>query len=153
MQEFDEELFRTDTAALKVFNDQIIEEFRASDGKVGGVFENHGILLLTSTGAKSGKPRLTPLAYFTIDGSMVVVGSRGGAPNHPDWVHNLRAHPVAQVEVGAESFEVTVRELRGDRRAGVFGEINAIVPNFDAYQGKTTRVIPLFELRRRTASE
>ncbi|MEE6178077.1 nitroreductase family deazaflavin-dependent oxidoreductase [Mycobacterium sp. 050134] len=144
-------MFRTDTVALKVFNDQIVEEFRANDGKVGGIFEDYGMLLLTSTGAKSGKLRMTPLAYFTIDGSMVVVGSRGGAPNHPDWVHNLRANPIARVEAGAESFEVTVNELHGDRRAEVFAEIVAMSPNFGVYQSKTSRVIPLFELHRRTA--
>lgn len=150
MQEFDEELFRTDTAALKTFNDQIIDEFYANDGKVGGVFKDHQVLLLTSTGAKSGQPRLTPLAYFTINGSMAVVGSRGGAPNDPAWVHNLRAHPAARVEAGAKTFEVTAQELHGEQRDATFNEIVALAPNFRVYQSKTTRVIPVFELRRQS---
>ncbi len=150
MQEFDEDLFRTNTAALKAFNDQVIDEFRANSGKVGGVFEDFHVLLLTTTGATSGQPRLTPLSYFTINGSMVVVGSRGGAPKHPAWVNNLRANPTARVEAGTESFEVTAREVHGEQRDAIFNEIVVLVPNYGVYQNKTTRVIPVFELQRRS---
>jgi deazaflavin-dependent oxidoreductase (nitroreductase family) len=149
MQEFDDELFRTDTAALNTFNAQIIDEFRKNDGKVGGVFENFGVLLLTTTGAKSGLSRLTALAYFDVDGAMVVVGSRGGAPKDPDWVVNLRVNPAVRIEVGSESFEATAREALGAERESLFGEIVSQVPNFGVYQTKTTRVIPVFELVRR----
>jgi deazaflavin-dependent oxidoreductase (nitroreductase family) len=151
MQEFDDDLFRTDTRALKTFNAQIIEEFRANNGKVGGVFEDVGVLLLTTTGVRSGQPRLTPLVYFPLNGAMVVVGSRGGAPKHPAWVHNLRAHPAARVEAGMESFEVTAKELHGEHRDVVFNEIISLAPGFGAYQSKTNRIIPLFELNRRGA--
>ena len=150
MQEFDDELFRTDAAALKTFNDQVIDEFRTNSGKVGGVFEDFHVLLLTSTGARSGQPRLTPLNYFMINGSMVVVGSRGGAPRHPAWVNNLRKNPVAWVEAGTESFEVTAHEVHREQRDAVFNEIVALVPNYGVYQSRTTRVIPVFELRRRS---
>jgi deazaflavin-dependent oxidoreductase (nitroreductase family) len=109
------------------------------------------MLLLTSTGAKSGQPRLTPLVYFTINDTMMVVGSRGGAPNDPAWTYNLRAHPTARVEAGAETFEVTAQELYGEQRDAVFNEIVASVPNFGVYQSKTTRVIPLFELHRKSS--
>jgi deazaflavin-dependent oxidoreductase (nitroreductase family) len=149
VQEFDDERFRTDTVALKTFNEQIIREFRENDGRVGGVFENIGILLLTTTGAKSGLSRLTALAYFTIDGSMVVVGSRGGNPKDPAWVGNLRANPDVRVEMGTESYQATAREALGAERDSMFGEIVSREPKFGVYQTKTTRIIPVFELQRR----
>jgi deazaflavin-dependent oxidoreductase (nitroreductase family) len=149
VQEFDPERFRTDTVALKTFNEQIIQEFRDNDGNVGGVFEDIGVLLLTATGAKSGLPRLTALAYFIIDGAMVIVGSRGGAPKDPTWVHNLRANPQVRIEVGTESFMATAREAMGEERDSLFSEIVSRQPDFGVYQSKTTRVIPVFEIRRR----
>ncbi len=149
MQEFDDDLFRTDTKALKTFNTQIIEEFRANNGKVGGVFEGFGVLLLTTTGVRSGQPRLTPLVYFLLNGAMVVVGSRGGAPKHPAWVHNLRAHPTARVEAGTEVFEAIAEELHGEHRIAAFSEIVSLAPAFGAYQNKTSRIIPIFRLNLR----
>src|SRR5262245_26509760 len=143
MQEFDDELFRTDDAALQTFNHQIIAEFRANQGKIGGVFAEVQVLLLTTIGAKSGQPRLTPLAYFMVGGSLVVVGSRGGAPRDPGWVHNLRANPTAHVEAGTESFEVTAHEMRDGERDAVFSEIASVAPNFGAYQRRTARPIPV----------
>jgi deazaflavin-dependent oxidoreductase (nitroreductase family) len=150
MQEFDEEKFRTDTVALKAFNEQIVAEFRQNDGKVGGVFENIGVLLLTTTGAKSGLRRMTPLAYFTVDDAIVVIGSRGGAPMDPAWVHNLRTTPEVLVEVGTESFEATAREAVGEERASLFDAVVTCSPNFGVYQTKTTRIIPVFELQPRS---
>ncbi|WAJ47811.1 nitroreductase family deazaflavin-dependent oxidoreductase [Mycobacterium sp. Aquia_216] len=149
MQEFDPERFRTDTVALKTFDKQIIREFRENNGKVGGVFENIGLLLLTTTGAKSGLSRLTPLAYVTIDGAMVIVGSRGGAPKDPAWVHNLRANPHVRIEVGTESFTANALEAKGAERDSLFGDIVSKQPNFGVYQSKTTRTIPVFILQRR----
>ena len=78
---------------MKAFNKSIVDEFRANGGKVGGQFEGANLLLLTTTGAKSGQPRLAPLAYFTIDGKTIIIGSKAGADTNPDWVHNLRANP------------------------------------------------------------
>jgi deazaflavin-dependent oxidoreductase (nitroreductase family) len=98
-----------DVEAMKGFNDTILEEFRANGGKVGGPFEGANMVLLTTTGAKSGKPRLNPLVYQTVDGKMLIIGSYGGADIDPAWVHNLRA----SAEVGSESFNVTARELPG----------------------------------------
>jgi len=85
----------TDLSAesLRDFNSAIIEEFRSNGGKVGGPFAGATLLLLTTTGAKSGRPRLAPLAYLNVDGMMIVVGSKAGADSNPDWVYNLRAHP------------------------------------------------------------
>ena len=84
-----------DAETMKAFNKTIVDEFRANDGKVGGPFEGATLLLLTTTGAKSGQPRLAPPAYLTIDGKMIIIGSKAGADTNPDWVHNLRANPRA----------------------------------------------------------
>ena len=109
MREIDTEKLQNDAEARKTFNDNVVQEFRASGGMVGGPFAGD-IVLLTMTGAKSGRPRLSPLAYFTLDGKMLIVGSFGGAPKDPAWVQNLRAKPEAHVEVGTESYDVIARE-------------------------------------------
>ena len=138
----------TDKASLDAFNVSIIEEFRSNAGKVGGPFEGATLLLLTSTGAKSGEPRLNPLAYFAIDDRIVIVGSKAGSETNPHWVHNLRANPRAHIEVGTEAYDVTARELPAEDRDAVFETIVAAAPGFGEYQAKTNRVIPLFELER-----
>ena len=138
----------SDPAAFKALNDPVVEEFRANDGKVGGQFEGADLLLLTTTGAKSGEPRLTPLAYFEIDGKLIIVGSKGGYTNSPDWVHNLRANPHAHVEVGTTNYDVVARELPSAERDATYPKVVAVQPAFGDYATKTTRVIPLFELTR-----
>lgn len=136
-----------DAETIKAFNKTIVDEFRANDGKVGGQFANANLLLLTTTGAKSGQPRLAPLAYLRIDGKLIIIGSFAGADVDPAWVHNLRADPRARVEVAAESFDVIARELPPAERDEIFPEVTAAAPGFAEYQAKTTRVIPLFELQ------
>jgi deazaflavin-dependent oxidoreductase (nitroreductase family) len=136
-----------DTESIKAFNVTIADEFRANGGKVGGQFEGADLLLLTTTGAKSGQPRVSPLAYFRVDGKLIIIGSFAGADVNPAWVHNLRANPAAHVEIGSESSDVTARELPSDERDELFGRITAAAPGFADYQAKTTRVIPVFELR------
>ena len=138
----------TDTPDLNEFNAAIVEEFRANGGKVGGPFEGGTLLLLHTTGAKSGQPRLSPLAYLTIDGKMLIIGSYAGAPEDPAWVHNLRALPKAHIEVGTDAYNVDVRELPLDERNELYEKVVAVAPGFGEYQAKTTRVIPLFELTR-----
>lgn len=137
----------TDKAGLDAFNAGIIDEFRANGGKVGGPFEG-ATLLLTTTGAKSGQPRLSPLAYLTIDDTMIIVGSKAGADTNPHWVHNLRANPAAHIEVGTDAYDVVARELPDDERDATYPKVVALAPGFGDYQTKTSRVIPLFELRR-----
>jgi deazaflavin-dependent oxidoreductase (nitroreductase family) len=137
-----------DTQTINAFNTSIIDEFRANQGKVGGQFEGANLLLLTTTGAKSGQPRTSPLAYFDIDGKLIIIGSFAGAPKDPAWVHNLRANPAAHVEVGTERFDVTARELPRAERDELFDRVAAAAPGFGEYQSKTSRVIPLFELQR-----
>ncbi|OBH80130.1 deazaflavin-dependent nitroreductase [Mycobacterium mantenii] len=138
----------SDTDTINAFNQSIIDEFRTNDGKVGGQFENADLLLLHTTGAKSGEPRVSPLAYFRIDGRLIIIGSFAGSPVSPAWVHNLRANPRARVEIGTEDFDVTAHELPADDRAALFDKVTAAAPGFAEYQAKTTRVIPLFELSR-----
>ena len=138
----------TDKAQVQAFNNSIVEEFRANDGVVGGPFEGATLLLLTSTGRKSGQPRINPLAYFDVDGRIIIVGSKAGSDTNPDWVHNLRADPRARIEIGTDAYDVTGHELPAQDRDGVFARIVAQAPGFGEYQAKTSRVIPLFELSR-----
>jgi len=137
-----------DAETMKAFNKNIVDEFRANGGKVGGPFEGATLLLLTTTGAKSGQPRLAPLAYLTIDDKMIIVGSKAGADTNPDWVHNVRANPRAHVEVGSDAYDVTVRELPSEERDATYPKVVELAPGFGEYQAKTSRVIPLFELQR-----
>ena len=137
-----------DAETMKAFNKSIVDEFRANDGKVSGQFAEADLLLLTTTGAKSGQPRLAPLAYFTIDGKLIIIGSKAGADTNPDWVHNLRANSAAHVEVSNESYEVVARELPTEERDALYPKVVALAPGFGEYQANTTRVIPLFELTR-----
>ena len=137
-----------DAAYWLGINDSVVAEFRANAGKVGGDLEAFDVLLLTTTGAKSGQPRLTPLAYFTIDGKMIIVGSKAGADTNPDWVHNLRANPRAHIEVGTDAYDVTTRELSPAERDEAYPKVVALAPAFGEYEAKTSRIIPLFELQR-----
>ena len=136
-----------DNESIKAFNQSITHEFRANDGRVGGQFEGANLLLLTTMGAKSGQPRVSPLAYFRIDGKLVIIGSFAGADVNPACVHNLRAHPSAHIEVGNESSDVVARELPPAERDELFPKITAVASGFAEYQATTSRVIPVFELQ------
>ena len=128
------------------FNAQIIEEFRANHGRVGGVFENTPLLLLHHTGARSGQPRVNPLAYHRDGERYVIFASKAGAPTNPDWYHNLRAHPEVTIEVGDETIEVRVSEAHGEERERLFAAQAERAPQFAEYQRKTDRVIPVIVL-------
>lgn len=147
MSEIDKDNLLADTGALEDFNRDVVTEFRANAGKVAA-FEGGNLLLLHTTGAKSGQPRLSPLASIDIDGKTLIVGSYAGAPKDPAWVHNLRANPRARIEVGADAYDVVARELPDDERDAAYPKITAVAPVFAEYQAKTTRSIPLFELTR-----
>jgi deazaflavin-dependent oxidoreductase (nitroreductase family) len=148
MTEIDREKLLSDPAALEALNRGVVDEFRANGGHVGGQFAAGDLLLLHTTGAKSGEPRLTPLAYVTADGKMLIVGSYAGAPKDPAWVHNLRAHPQVRIELGAETYDATARELPADERDALYPTLAELAPVLAEYQAKTSRVIPLFELIR-----
>ena len=130
-------------------NRQIIEEFHANGGKVGGPFAGVPLLLLTTTGAKSGKQRINPLAYNTDGERLVVLASKAGAPTHPDWYHNLVAHPDVTVEVGNETFEARATVVEGAERDELYANRVAIMPIFAEYQAKITRTIPVVVLTRK----
>ena len=128
------------------FNDRIIEEFRANQGRVGGRFEGRPLLLLHHTGAKSGKSRVNPLAYLSDDGRYVVFASKGGAPTNPDWYHNLKAHPNTSIEVGTDTIDVVASEATGSERERLFGIQAERVPQFAEYQKGIERLIPVMVL-------
>jgi deazaflavin-dependent oxidoreductase (nitroreductase family) len=136
-----------DIEAMKAFNAKIAEEFRGNNGEVGGPFEGNELLLLTTTGAKSGERRVSPLTCRRIDGRLVVIGGNGGADVTPAWVYNLRANPSAHVELGTESFDVVAREVLGAARDEIVPKVIAVAPHFADFQGKVSRVIPIFELQ------
>lgn len=138
---------RPDADTLKAFNKDIADEFRANAGKVGGPFEGNELLLLTTTGAKSGEPRVSPLSCKRIDGKLLIIAGNGGADVNPAWVYNLRANPRAHVELGTESFDVTARELPSAERDDIIPKLTAEVTAFAEFQAKTRRVIPIFELQ------
>ncbi len=131
------------------FNDQVIAEFRANHGKVGGNFEGAPLLLLHSVGAKSGATRVSPMMYLPDGDRFLVFASKAGAPTNPDWYHNLRANPEATIEVGDDTIEVHAEELTGTERDQKYAEQAALYPGFADYERKTDRVIPVVALSRR----
>jgi deazaflavin-dependent oxidoreductase (nitroreductase family) len=135
-------------AAMNEFNQNVIEEFRTNGGKVGGMFEGAPMLLLTSTGAKSGRQHTTPVVYTRDRDRLVIVASKAGAPTNPAWFHNLVANPEVTVEVGAETFPMRAVVTQGEERTRLFDAQAALMPNFAEYAKNTTRVIPVIALER-----
>jgi deazaflavin-dependent oxidoreductase (nitroreductase family) len=139
----------TAPADMTEFNKQVAAEFRANEGKVGGMFADKNVLLLTTIGAKSGAERLSPLVY-TLDGDRyVIAASMGGAPKNPAWYHNLVANPKVTVEVGTEKFEATATVI-ADRaeRDRLYAGMVAHAEGFADYEKKTDRIIPIVVLER-----
>lgn len=131
------------------FDDRVIAEFRANHGVVGGPFAGAPILLLHTTGARSGVERVSPMMYRQDGDRMLVFASRAGSDAHPSWFHNLVAHPLVTAEVGDETLELTATPLTGAERDRHYAEQAADFPAFAGYQEKTTRVIPVVALTRR----
>lgn len=131
------------------WNDKVIAEFRANGGKVGGSFEGAPLLILHSTGAKSGAERVNPMMYQAVGDAFAVFASKAGAETNPDWYHNLRAHPEATIEVGTETLDVTARVLDEAEREPIWQTQKERYPGFADYEQKTTRVIPVVLLERR----
>jgi deazaflavin-dependent oxidoreductase (nitroreductase family) len=129
------------------WNTQLIAEFRANEGRVGGQFEGAPVLLLTTTGAKSGQARTSPMMYLASDDPkrVYVFASKAGAPTNPDWYHNLVANPTVTVELGAETFEASAEPVTGAERDAIYAEQARRYPEYEA---KTTRVIPVVALTR-----
>lgn len=132
------------------WNTKIIAEFRANAGRVGGQFEGAPVLLLHTTGARTGIERVNPMMYLDLDGHRYVFASKAGADTHPDWYHNLVANPEVTVEVGTETYAATASSLAEPDRTRVYDEQARRFPGFAEYQEKTNRVIPVVELVRRS---
>jgi deazaflavin-dependent oxidoreductase (nitroreductase family) len=134
-------------ADVNDFNQTIIDEFRANHGKVSGQFEGAPMLLLTTTGAKSGRSRTVPVVYLPDGNRYLVFASKAGAPTNPDWYHNLVANPTVSVEVGSDRFDADAVVLTGDERDRFFAKQAELFPGFQEYQKNTTRVIPVVALQ------
>ena len=139
------------TQAPADFNAQIIAEFRANRGRVGGRFEGATLLLLHTTGAKSGTPRTNPVVYLADGGRYVVFASKAGAPTNPGWYHNLKAHPDVSIEVEDSTIEVAASEVTGAERDRLYDRQTERSPQFAEYQAKTERVIPVIALTPRSS--
>lgn len=133
------------------FNSGVIEEFRANGGICGGHFEGNPMLLLTMTGAKSGRQLISPLTYHAHGDDFIVMASAGGSPKHPAWYFNLVAQPEVTVEVGRERFAATATVTEGEERAQVLASMVEAMPRFGEYQDAVEREIPIFKLSRNAA--
>ena len=133
---------------MNEFNQGIIAEFRANEGRVGGMFEGMPIALVHHVGARSGIERVAPLAYLADGDRLFVFASKGGADENPAWYHNLVANPKTTVEIGTEKFDVVAKVLTGAERDAIYAKQAAAYPGFAEYQRKTKRIIPVVELER-----
>lgn len=139
---------RESVAERQAINQRVVEEFRANRGKVGGRYAGSQLLLLTTTGAKSGQPRTLPLGY-TMDGERIVlIAARGGGRYNPDWYHNLRSQPLVTVELGNESYQARASVTNGEERERLFRERATPGSRLAEYERKTTRTIPVIVLER-----
>lgn len=129
------------------WNAKIIEEFRANQGQLDGQFAGSPVLLLGTTGAKTGRPRTNPVMYLDLEGHRYVFASKAGADVNPDWYHNLRANPQVTVEVGAHSYRATATTVAGADRDRIYEEQVRRYPQFGEYASKTSRVIPVVDLQ------
>jgi deazaflavin-dependent oxidoreductase (nitroreductase family) len=133
---------------MKEFNQRVITDFRTNGGKVGGQMENIPLVLVTMTGAKSGRSITLPLAYSKDGNRIVVIASYAGAPQNPSWYHNLVAHPVVTVELGGEKYQARATVTAGAERDRLYKQQADLLPIFNEYQKKTTRRIPVIVLER-----
>lgn len=131
------------------WNNQVIKQFRANEGKVDGPFKGATLLLLTTTGARSGQKRIAPLMYLPDGDRMVIFATKAGAPTNPDWYHNLLAHPQATIEVGTETFDVTATVITGEERDRLYSIQAKLFSNFADYEAKSPRKIPVIALERK----
>lgn len=136
-------------STMQEINDDVIVQFREHGGEIkAGMFKGAPILLLTTTGARSGKTYTTPLVYTRDGDRYVIIASKGGAPTHPAWYHNLVANPTVTVEVGQEKFRARATTAEGQQRRRLFDAQAALMPGFREYERKTTREIPVVVLDR-----
>jgi deazaflavin-dependent oxidoreductase (nitroreductase family) len=130
------------------FNGPVIDEFRANGGQCAGPLAGNPMVLLTTTGARSGQPRVSPLTYTTDGDRWVLIASKAGADHHPAWYHNIVAHPEVTLEVGRERFAARAEVVTGDERERLFAERIAVMPRFGRYRELTDREIPVVVISR-----
>ena len=130
------------------FNGPVIDEFRANGGQCAGALAGNPMVLLTTTGARSGQPRVSPLTYTTDGDRWVLIASKAGADHHPAWYHNIVAHPEVTLEVGSERFAARAEVVTGDERERLFAERIAVMPRFGRYRELTDREIPVVVISR-----
>ncbi len=131
---------------MKNFNQTVIDEFRANGGETTGPFAGAPLLLLNSTGAKSGETRTSPVVHTRDGDRYIIIASKAGADTNPNWYHNLVVHPEATIEVGTETIPVVATLAEGDERTRLYDAQAALMPNFAEYAQQTTRQIPVFIL-------
>ena len=129
------------------YNAKVIDEFRASNGRVDGMWEETPLLLLHHTGARSGVSRVNPVGYLPDEPRYVIFASNGGAPNNPDWYHNLKAQPTTTIEVGSETIDVVAEEATGEERERLFARGAERFPDLARHARRTDRVIPVIVLK------
>lgn len=133
---------------LREFNKSIIDEFRANEGVLGGMFEGAPVLLLSSVGAKSGESRLNPLVYLSDGDRVIIFASYEGQPKNPPWYYNLLANPEVGVEIGTEQYRASATVLDEPERSELYAKMEEAMPMFTDYKNKTSRVIPVIALTR-----
>jgi deazaflavin-dependent oxidoreductase (nitroreductase family) len=133
---------------FRAFNRNLIEEFRANDGRTSGPFAQAPLMLMTTTGAKSGKERVIPIVYTRDGDGLVIAASKGGAPTNPDWFHNVSVHPDVTVALPGETFPARARIADRAERDRLYAAHAAAMPGFADYEAKTDRVIPIVVLER-----
>jgi len=133
---------------MAMHNGPIIEEFRSNEGQIGGFFEGRPVLLLTTTGAKTGRQHVNPAMYLADGDRWVVFATKGGAPKHPDWYHNLVANPAVTIEVGTETIAGRAEVITGEERDRLYAKQTELYPQFGEYEKRTTRTIPVIALSR-----
>ena len=133
----------SDAGNMNDFNQKIIDEFRANAGVVGGPFEGGTLLILHTTGAKSGAVRLSPLMYREEGDDLAIFASKAGAPDNPDWYHNVRANPAVTIEIGTETRAARARVAEGAERDEIWDRQKTEVPQFAEYEANTDRTIPV----------
>jgi deazaflavin-dependent oxidoreductase (nitroreductase family) len=136
------------TAETRAFHARRVAEFRANGGKLGAPFADVPLLVLTTTGARSGEARSTPVTYSTDGERLIIVAANGGAPANPDWYHNLIAHPQVTVEVGTATFQARAAVAAEPERTRLFNQHAARRPNFVEFQRQAVRQLPVIVLER-----
>jgi deazaflavin-dependent oxidoreductase (nitroreductase family) len=134
------------------YNAKIIGEFRANEGRVGGMWDEIPLLVLHHTGAQSGVSRVNPVAYLPNDPGYLIWAANGGAPNNPDWYHNLKAQPNTRIEVGTETIDVVAEEATGEERERLFTRATGHYPQLAETASKTHRLIPMIVLTPRRST-